>query len=36
MLVAGLPDGIFSKNPNLGKYVFEGLAREDIGIFYDH
>jgi hypothetical protein len=31
-----LPDGLFStKNPNFGKFL-EGLAMEDVGLFYDH
>jgi hypothetical protein len=30
---AGLQDGMFSnKNPNLGKYVLEGLGMENDGI----
>jgi hypothetical protein len=33
----GLPDGFCfrTKNPNLGKFL-EGLAMEDVGIFYGH
>jgi hypothetical protein len=35
-LNSGLPDGIFTnQNPNLGKFL-EGLAMEDVVIFYGH
>jgi hypothetical protein len=29
----GLPDGLFSKNPKLGKLSMEVLTMEDVGIF---
>jgi hypothetical protein len=34
--MAGLPDGLFSNQKSvLGKFL-EGLAMEDVGIFYGH
>jgi hypothetical protein len=35
-LVSGLPDGIFSKQKSHFGLIFEGLAVEDVGIFYGH
>jgi hypothetical protein len=31
-----LPDGIFSNQNSKFGYIFEGLAVEDVGIFYGH
>jgi hypothetical protein len=33
---AGLPDGIFSYQKCKFGSIFEGLAMEDVGIFYGH
>jgi hypothetical protein len=32
----GLPDGTFSSQKSHLGLIFEGLAMEDFGIFYDH
>jgi hypothetical protein len=33
---AGLPDGLFSKQKSKFGKILEGLAMEDVGIFYGH
>jgi hypothetical protein len=33
---AGLPDGFFSNQKYRFGYILEGLAMEDVGIFYGH
>jgi hypothetical protein len=33
---AGLPDGLFSNQKSQFGYILEGLAMENLGIFYDH
>jgi hypothetical protein len=35
-LSPGLPDGIFSNQKSQFWLILEGLAMEDVGIFYDH
>jgi hypothetical protein len=34
--VPGLPDGMFSNQKSKFGYIWEGLAMEDVGIFYGH
>jgi hypothetical protein len=34
--MTGLPDGIFSNQKSQYGYILEGLAMENVGIFYDH
>jgi hypothetical protein len=36
MFCAGLPDGLFSNKKKQFGYILEGLAMENLGIFYDH
>jgi hypothetical protein len=31
-----LPDGVFSKQKSQFGYILEGLAMEDVGMFYGH
>jgi hypothetical protein len=31
-----LPDGLFSNQKSKSGYILEGLAMEDVGIFYGH
>jgi hypothetical protein len=33
---AGLPDGLFSNQKSQFGYILEGLAMENLGLFYDH
>jgi hypothetical protein len=33
---SGLPDGLFSNQKSQFGYILEGLAMEDVGIFYVH
>jgi hypothetical protein len=33
---AGLPDGLFSNQKSQFGYILEGLAMENLGIFYEH
>jgi hypothetical protein len=33
---AGLPDGLFSNQKSQYGYLLEGLAMQNLGIFYDH
>jgi hypothetical protein len=35
-LQAGLPDGLFSNQKSELGYTLEGLAMEDVGVFYGH
>jgi hypothetical protein len=34
--VSGLPDGLFSNRKSKFGYILDGLALEDVGIFYGH
>jgi hypothetical protein len=34
--LAGLPDGLFSNQKSKFGLILEGLAKEDVGIFYGH
>jgi hypothetical protein len=36
ILLPGLPDGFFSNQKSQFGYILEGLAMEDVGIFYGH
>jgi hypothetical protein len=34
--IAGLPDGLFSNQTSKFGYILEGLAMEDVAVFYGH
>jgi hypothetical protein len=36
LLETGLPDGVFSNKKSRFGYIFGGLAKKNLGIFYDH